>query len=106
MVAAVRTALHQHAARKSDGVEHVEIFFERRIRRRIAAIPSVRKPVRWSEHMGMRVAGVRRRRHLRPAYLARRETGGKHPRIPRTPRPLFRPPRGTGPLFWVPRRSW
>src|SRR5467141_3795024 len=55
IVAAVRAALHQHAARKSDGVEHAEIFFERRIRRRIAAIPGVRKPLCWSEYMRVRI---------------------------------------------------
>jgi hypothetical protein len=34
-------ALHQHAARKADGVEHAEIFLERRVGRRVAAVGGV-----------------------------------------------------------------
>ena len=60
IVAAMRTALHQHAARKADGVEHAEIFFQRRIRRRVAAIVRVRKAIRGTEHMRMGIAGARR----------------------------------------------
>ena len=58
IVAAMRTALHQHAARKADRVEHAEIFFQRRVRRRVAAVVGVGKPRRRPEHMGMGVAGI------------------------------------------------
>ena len=60
IVAAMRTALHQHAARKADGVEHAEILFQRRIRRRVAAIVRVGKAIRRTEHMRMGIAGARR----------------------------------------------
>src|SRR5260370_28635378 len=50
IVAAVRAALQPHAARKSDAVEHPEIFFDRRIRRRITAIPGVGKTLCWSDY--------------------------------------------------------
>ena len=39
IVAAMRAALHQHAAGKPDRVQHTQIFLQRRIRWRIAAIP-------------------------------------------------------------------
>jgi hypothetical protein len=93
IVAAVRAALHQNAARKPDGVEHAKIFVERRVRRRIAAIPGVGKPLRRSKHMGMRVAGIRRRRHFRPADVARRQAGRNHWRIRCITRPSSRRPR-------------
>src|ERR1700731_1158850 len=38
----------------------------------------IAKPLRRSEHMRMRVTGVGRRRHFRPAYITRRQTGGNH----------------------------
>ena len=60
VVTAMRTALHQHAAREANGVEHAEIFFQRRIGRRVAAILRVRKAIRRTEHMRMGIAGVRR----------------------------------------------
>ena len=60
IVAAMRTALHQHAARKTDGVEHAEILFQRRIGRRIAAIVRVRKAIRRAEHMRVGITGTRR----------------------------------------------
>ena len=93
IVAAVRAALHQHAARKSDRVEHAEIFFERRVRRRVAAIVGVRKPRRRSEHMGMGIAGIGRRRHFRPADVARRQAGGNHLLVRHVIRPSCRRPR-------------
>ena len=62
IVAAMRAALDQNAARKTDGVEHGQIFFERCVRRRIAAIPGIGKPRGRPKHMGMGIAGVRRRR--------------------------------------------
>ena len=38
IVAAMRAALHQPAAREAERVEHVQIFFQRRVRRRVAAV--------------------------------------------------------------------
>ena len=78
IVAAMRAALHQHAAIETDRVEHAEIFCQRRIRRRVAAIVGVRKPRRRPEHMRVGIAGIRRRRHFRPARLQRRQAGGNH----------------------------
>src|SRR6266404_6617178 len=66
VVATVRAALHQDPARKSNRIEHAKIFFERRIRRRVAAIRSVWKSLPGSEHMGMGVAGHSWWRHLWP----------------------------------------
>ena len=62
IVAAMRAALHQHTARKTERVEHAEVFFQRRIRRRVAAIVRIGKTIRRAEHMRMGVAGVRRQR--------------------------------------------
>jgi hypothetical protein len=62
IVAAMRTALHQHAAIEPDRVEHAEIFFQRRVRRRVAAISRIGKPRRRPEHMRVRIASLRRRR--------------------------------------------
>ena len=53
------TALHQHAARKTDRIQHAEVFFQRRIQRRVAAIARIRKAIRWTEHVRMRIAGAR-----------------------------------------------
>ena len=75
VVAAVRTALHQHAAREADGIEHAEIFFQRRIRRGVAAVVGVGKLCRRPEYMGMGIAGTRWRRHFRPADVARWQAG-------------------------------
>src|ERR1700692_589402 len=89
VIAAMGTALYQHAARKSDGVEHAEILFERRVRRCVAAVFRVGKLLRRSAHMGMRIAGVRRWRYFRTADVARRQTGGNHRRLHIT-RPSYR----------------
>ena len=78
IVAAMRAALHQHAAIETDRVEHRQIFCQRRVRRRVAAVIGVREPRRRPEHMRMGIAGVRRRRHLRPGRLKRRQAGGNH----------------------------
>ena len=79
IIVAVRTALHQHAARKADGIEHAEVFFQRRIRRRVAAVVGIGESIRWPEYMRMGIAGIGRRRHLRTGYVARRQAGGNHP---------------------------
>jgi hypothetical protein len=93
IIAAMRTALHQDAARKADGVEHAQIFFERCIGRRVAAIRGVRKALRRPEHMGVRIAGIRRRRYFRPADVARRQAGRNHRHIQRIIPPSCRRPR-------------
>ena len=92
IVTAMRTALHQHAARKTDRIQHAEIFFQRRIGRRVAAIVRIRKAIRRTEHMRMRIAGARRQRHARTADFARRQTGGNHRRCHRVIPPSFRQP--------------
>src|SRR5262245_52976479 len=56
VVAAVRTALHQSAPCEPECAEHAEIFFERRIRRRIAAVVRIWKARCRSEYVAMRVA--------------------------------------------------
>jgi hypothetical protein len=89
IVAAMRATLHQHAACKTDRVEHRQIFCQRRIGGRVAAIVGVRKPRRRSEHMGVGIAGIRRRRQFRPGRLARRQAGGNHRIISRIIRPSF-----------------
>ena len=75
IVGPVRAALHQNAAGKAEGVEHGKIFFERRVRRGVAAIGGVGKARRRPEHMGMGVAGSGRERNLGPARRARGGTG-------------------------------
>ena len=87
IVVAMRATLHQHAAIEADRVEHREIFCQRRIRRRIAAVIGVRKPRRRPEYMRVRIAGVRRRRHFRPGRLERRQAGGDHRLVRRVIRP-------------------
>jgi hypothetical protein len=78
IVMAMRTALHQHAARKAECVEHAEIFFQRRVRRRVAAIVRVGKAIRRTEHMRMGIAGARRQRHFGTADGTRRQAGRDH----------------------------
>ena len=61
IVAAVRAALHQPAAREAQRIEHVQILLQRRVGRRVAAVGPVGKPGGRPEHMGVGVAGARRR---------------------------------------------
>jgi hypothetical protein len=75
IVASMRAALHQHAARKADYVEHAEIFLERRVRRGVAAVVGIGKKIRRAEHVGVGIAGVRQWRHIGPRHLARRQAG-------------------------------
>ena len=78
IVAAMRTPLHQHAARKSDRIEHAEILFQRRIGRRVAAIGRVGKARHRTEDMRMRIAGASGQRNLRRRRFARRRAGIGH----------------------------
>ena len=64
IVAAMRAALHQPAISEAQRIEHVEILRKRRVGRGVAAVGTVRKPVRRPEHMGVGVPGVRRRLDL------------------------------------------
>lgn len=78
VVAPVRAALHQDATREAKRLEHAEIFRERGVGRRVAAIRRVGKPRGRSEHVRMSVARVGWKRDLRPGGLARRRAGSDH----------------------------
>jgi hypothetical protein len=78
IVAAVGAALHQPAADKAQRVEHVQVFLQRRVRWRVAPRLRVGKPRARTEHMGMGVAGLRRRRNFGAHGRQRAGTGGDH----------------------------
>src|ERR1700730_18567952 len=75
IVVSMRAALHQYAAREACLSQLREISFERRVRLRVASILGVGKKVRRTEYMGMRVTGIRRRRHFRARDVAWRQAG-------------------------------
>ena len=98
IVAAVRAALHQPAAREAERIEHVQILFQRRVRRRVAAVGGHRESaIRRPEHMGMGVAGIRRRRDFRRHRIERCWTGGDH--VLRQFLPPGRPAGGAKPVM-------
>jgi hypothetical protein len=78
IVAPMGATLHQDAAGKAHRVEHPQIFFQRRIGRRVAAVVGIGKSRRRAEYMGMSVAGLRRRWNLRPRRFTRRRASGNH----------------------------
>ena len=67
VVVAVRVALHDHAMREAEMIEQREIFFDRRVRRRVAAAGRERELLRRTEDVRVGVPGAGRRRDGGPA---------------------------------------